>query len=107
MLLGREFASAKEHVYIDYEPESNAEFPSSVTYAEIKAWIQEEYGLKVSSLYIAQVKQKHGIFERECYNKPKSEGLNVRRRKKQPLMLFDKQNTKKLYFPGMTFFCPV
>ena len=30
-------------------------------------------GLKVSSLYIAQVKQKHGIIERENYNKPKSE----------------------------------
>ena len=28
---------------------------------------------KVSSLYIAQVKQKHGIIERENYNKPKSE----------------------------------
>ena len=77
VLLGREFASAKDHVYIDYEPESNAEFPSSVTYAEIEAWIQEEYGLKVSSLYIAQVKQKHGIIERECYNKPKSEGHRV------------------------------
>ena len=32
-----------------------------------------EYDLKVSSLYVAQVKQKHGIVERECYNKPKSE----------------------------------
>ena len=30
-------------------------------------------GLKVSSLYIAQVKQKCGIIEREKYNKPKSE----------------------------------
>lgn len=31
-------------------------------------------GLKVSSLYIAQVKQKCGIIERENYNKPKREG---------------------------------
>lgn len=77
VLLSREFANAKEHVYIDYEPDSNVEFPSSVTYAEIKAWVQEEYGLKVSSLYIAQVKQKHGIIEHECYNKPKSEGHRV------------------------------
>ena len=30
-------------------------------------------GMKVSDLYIAQVKQKHGIIERENYNKPKSE----------------------------------
>jgi len=29
--------------------------------------------LKVSKLYIAQVKQKYGIIERENYNKPKSE----------------------------------
>lgn len=77
MLLSREFANAKEHVYIDYEPDSNIEFPSFVTYEEIKAWIQEEYGFKVSSLYIAQVKQKHSIIERECYNKPKSEGYRV------------------------------
>ena len=34
----------------------------------------EHSGLKVSSLYIAQVKQKCGIIERENYNKPKSEG---------------------------------
>ena len=29
--------------------------------------------MKVSKLYIAQVKQKYGIIERENYNKPKSE----------------------------------
>ena len=43
------------------------------TYDEIKAYILEHSGLKVSSLYIAQVKQKCGIIERENYNKPKSE----------------------------------
>ena len=43
------------------------------TYEEIKAYVMENTGLKVSSLYIAQVKQKHGIIERENYNKPKSE----------------------------------
>ncbi len=35
--------------------------------------MKEHTGLLVSSLYIAQVKQKFGIIERECYNKPKSE----------------------------------
>ena len=30
-------------------------------------------GLNVSNLYIAQVKRKRGIIERENYNKPKSE----------------------------------
>ncbi len=43
------------------------------TYEEIKAYVLENTGLKVSSLYIAQVKQKYGIIERENFNKPKSE----------------------------------
>lgn len=34
-------------------------------------------GLKVSSLYIAQVKQKHGIIEWACYHAPKSEGGRI------------------------------
>ena len=44
---------------------------SKATYNEIRVW--EHHQLKVSNLYIAQVKQKHGIIERENYNKPKSE----------------------------------
>ena len=43
------------------------------TYEEIKAYVLGHTGLKVSHLYIAQVKQKCGIIERENYNKPKSE----------------------------------
>ena len=43
------------------------------TYDEIKAYVLEHSGLKVSSLYIAQVKQKCGIIERKNCNKPKSE----------------------------------
>lgn len=46
---------------------------SKATYEEIKAYVLEHTGLKVSHLYIAQVKQKYGIIERENYNKPKSE----------------------------------
>lgn len=46
---------------------------SKATYEEIKAYVLEQSGMKVSSLYIAQVKQKCGIIERENYNKPKSE----------------------------------
>ena len=34
---------------------------------------QHKFGLKISNLYITQVKQKYGIIERENYNKPKSE----------------------------------
>ena len=43
------------------------------TYPGIKAYVLEQYGLKVSSLYIAQIKEKYGIIERENYNKPKLE----------------------------------
>lgn len=48
-------------------------FQKDATYRQIKDRVLEQTGLKVSSLYIAQVKQKHGIIERENYNKPKSE----------------------------------
>lgn len=43
------------------------------TYEEIKDYVLEHSRLKVSSLYIAQVKQKCGIIEGQNYNKPKSE----------------------------------
>ena len=46
---------------------------SKATYDEIKKYVKETNGLSVSSLYIAQVKQKYGIIERENYNKSKSE----------------------------------
>lgn len=50
-----------------------AQLQGSATYEQIKAYVLEHSGLKVSTLYIAQVKQKYGIIERECYNKPRSE----------------------------------
>lgn len=46
---------------------------SKATYEEIREYVLEHTDLKVSHLYIAQVKQKYGIIERENYNKPKSE----------------------------------
>lgn len=46
---------------------------AKATYEEIKDYIFERFGLKVSSLNIAQVKTKCGIIERGNYNKPKSE----------------------------------
>ena len=46
---------------------------SKATYEEIKDYVLEHSGMKVSSLYIAQVKQKCGIIERTNYNQPKSE----------------------------------
>ena len=47
---------------------------SKATYEEIKSYVAEHYdGMKVSNLYIAQVKAKYGIIERENYNKAKSD----------------------------------
>lgn len=46
---------------------------TKATYQEIKDYVQKENGLKVSSLYISQVKRKCGIIERSNYNLPKSE----------------------------------
>ena len=47
------------------------------TYQEIKDYVLKEFGLKVSSLYISQVKRKCGIEVRENYNFPKSENARV------------------------------
>ena len=46
---------------------------TKATYEEIRSYVKEHTGLNVSHLYIAQVKQKCGIKERENYNKPKTE----------------------------------
>ena len=62
---------------------------SKATYEEIKDYVLKQSGLKVSNLYIAQVKQKCGIIERVNYNLPKSENS---RQSKCPL---DKENVIK------------
>ena len=46
---------------------------SKATYNEIRDHVWEHHQLKVSNLYIAQVKQKYGIIERENYHKAKNE----------------------------------
>jgi len=47
------------------------------TYQEIKDYVLKEFGLKVSNLYISQVKRKCGIEVGENYNLPKSENARV------------------------------
>lgn len=62
------------HINIDVDVEEMVQDKRGMaTYGQIKDYVLEHSGLNVSSLYIAQVKQKHGIIERENYNKPKSE----------------------------------
>ena len=66
---------SKEHIEIEVKMDeldlTAAE--KKATYEEIREYVFEHTGLKVSHLYIAQVKQKCGIIERENYNKPKSD----------------------------------
>lgn len=50
---------------------------AKATYAEIKAYVLEKSGLKVSSLYIAQIKRKYGIEMGENYNKPEDPKARV------------------------------
>ena len=62
---------------------------SKATYEEIKDYVLKQSGLKVSDLYIAQVKQKCGIIERANYNLPKSENS------RQPKCPLDKEKVIK------------
>lgn len=59
---------------------------SKATYEQIKEYILNKFGLKVSALYIAQIKKKCGIELRENYNKSKKKNKlfhNVHLRKKK------------------------
>ena len=77
-----EINSKKVRVEFSLEDMDMSEFQDGATYTQIKDYVLEHSGLKVSSLYIAQVKQKHGIIERENYNRAKSE--NARQPKCPP-----------------------
>lgn len=83
--------NAKQHIEInlDMDELDLTDAEKKATYQEIKDYVLEHSGLKVSSLYIAQVKQKCGIIERENYNKPKSEDA------KQPQCPPDKEKAIK------------
>ncbi len=91
--------NAKQHIEINLDMDelylTDAE--KKATYQEIKDYVLEHSGLKVSSLYIAQVKQKCGIIERKNCNKPKSEDA------KQPQCPPDKEKaiTEALKYFGM------
>ena len=65
-------SSQNVRVEFSLEDMDMSRFQQGATYEQIQKWIQEKYGIHVSHLNIAQVKRKHGIIERENYNKPKS-----------------------------------
>ena len=68
-----EIDSKKVRVEFSLEGMDTSGLQKGVTYPEIKARVLEQTGLKVSSLYISQVKQKCGLEVRENHHKAKSE----------------------------------
>lgn len=91
--------NTKQHIEVELNMDeldlTSAE--SKATYEEIKEYVLEHTGLKVSHLYIAQIKRKHGIIERANYNLPKNEDS------KQPVCPPEKEKaiTEALKFFGM------
>ena len=65
-------SSQNIRVEFSLEDVDMSRFQQGATYEQIQDWVQEKYGFHVSHLNVAQVKRKHGIIERENYNKPKS-----------------------------------
>ncbi len=66
------------HIDIDVAVEEMLqEKRGQATYAQIKNYVLEQNGLKVSSLYISQVKRKCGLDVSDSYNKPKSKDAIV------------------------------
>lgn len=92
-----EIDSKKVRVEFSLEDMDMSGFQNYATYSQIKERVLQQTGLKVSSLYIAQIKQKHGIIERENYNKPKSENT------RQPKCPLEKEAaiTEALKYFGM------
>ena len=78
--------SRKVKVDFSLEDMDLSEFKGKATYEQIKAYVLEETGLKVSSLYIAQIKKKCGLDVGENFNLPKSENA------RQPQCTPEKEN---------------
>ena len=83
--------NTKQHIEVELNLDeldlTSAE--SKATYDEIKAYVLEKHGLKVSSLYISQVKRKCGLDVGQNYNLSKKQDFkkcrSVRRKRKRRL----------------------
>ena len=73
LLSNGEVDSKKIRVEFSLEDMDLSEFKGKATYEQVKAYVLEHTGLKVSSLYIAQIKKKCGLDVGENFNLPKSE----------------------------------
>ena len=72
-----EIDSKKVRVEFSLENIDMSGFQQGATYEQIKAYVLEKYGLKVSSLYISQVKRKCGLDVGQNYNLSKKEDAKV------------------------------
>ena len=68
-----EIESKPIKVEFSLEDMDMSEFQDGATYTQIKEYVLEHSGLKVSNLYISQTKRKCGLEVGECYNHPQSE----------------------------------
>ena len=84
--------SRKVKVDFSLEDMDLSEFKGKATYEQIKAYVLEQTGLKVSSLYIAQIKKKCGLDVGENFNLPKSENA------RQPQCTPEKEDAIMLAF---------
>ena len=72
-----EIDSKKVRVEFSLEDVDMSGFQKGATYEQIKAYVLEKHGLKVSSLYISQVKRKCGLEIGQNYNLSKKEDAKV------------------------------
>lgn len=68
ILLSRKTPDAVININLDMSELDLTSAESKATYAEIKQYVLDKFGLKVSQLYIAQVKREFGLIERINYN---------------------------------------
>ena len=72
-----EIDSKKIRVEFSLEDMDMSGFQKGATYEQIKAYVLEKFGLKVSSLYISQIKRKCGLDMGQNYNLSKKEDAKV------------------------------
>ncbi|RHE36069.1 23S rRNA (uracil(1939)-C(5))-methyltransferase RlmD [Blautia obeum] len=77
VLLSRQKPDDTIEIDLDLDELDATSAETKATYQEIKDYVLKEFGLKVSNLYISQIKRKCGIEVGENYNLPKTENPKV------------------------------
>lgn len=68
VLLSKLKSSKKIEVDLDISEIDLTKAEAKATYAEIKQYVPDKFGFKVSQLYVAQIKREFGLIERINYN---------------------------------------